>query len=76
MWYLTWMLGTAMACGVAVAVGLWYELHRERLDGSQKAVGAASGSAAVATSATSVTSATRAASQASVISSAAGERKA
>lgn len=34
MWYLTWMLGTALACGVAVAVGLWYELHHERLDGS------------------------------------------
>lgn len=34
MWYLTWMLGTALACGVAVAVGLWYELHQERLDGN------------------------------------------
>ncbi|NLA51828.1 MAG: cytochrome bd-I oxidase subunit CydX [Alcaligenaceae bacterium] len=32
MWYLTWMLGTAFACGVAVAIGLWYELHQERLD--------------------------------------------
>lgn len=36
MWYLTWMLGTALACGVAVAVGLWYELHQERLDASSK----------------------------------------
>lgn len=36
MWYLTWMLGTAFACGVAVAVGLWYELHQQRLDGVKK----------------------------------------
>lgn len=32
MWYLTWMLGTAFACGVAVAAGLWYELHQQRMD--------------------------------------------
>ncbi|NLP32105.1 MAG: cytochrome bd-I oxidase subunit CydX [Oligella ureolytica] len=32
MWYLTWMLGTALACGVAIAVGLWYEIHQQRLD--------------------------------------------
>ena len=32
MWYLTWMLGTAFACGVAVAVGRWYEIHHLRLD--------------------------------------------
>lgn len=32
MWYLTWMLGTAFACGVAIAVGLWYEIHQQRLD--------------------------------------------
>ncbi len=34
MWYLTWLLGTSMACGVAVAVGLWYELHQQKLDAS------------------------------------------
>ena len=34
MWYLTWLLGTSMACGVAVDVGLWYELHQQKLDAS------------------------------------------
>ena len=32
MWYLTWMLGTTLACGIAVAVGLWYELHEDKMD--------------------------------------------
>lgn len=32
MWYLIWLLGTAFACGVAVAIGLWYEVHQQRLD--------------------------------------------
>lgn len=36
MWYLTWMLGTAFACGVAIAVGLWYEIHQQRLDAASE----------------------------------------
>ncbi|NLA88336.1 MAG: cytochrome bd-I oxidase subunit CydX [Alcaligenaceae bacterium] len=38
MWYLTWMLGTAFACGAAIAAGLWYELHQQRMDGSTETV--------------------------------------
>ena len=34
MWYLTCLLGTSRACGVGVAEGLWYELHREKFDAS------------------------------------------
>lgn len=33
MWYLTWMLGTALASAFAVGCGLWYEVHKRNLDG-------------------------------------------
>lgn len=32
MWYLTWLLGLALACAFTVACGLWYEVHRKELD--------------------------------------------
>lgn len=26
MWYFSWILGTALACSVAIATGIWLEL--------------------------------------------------
>ncbi|AZV94858.1 cytochrome bd-I oxidase subunit CydX [Kerstersia gyiorum] len=34
MWYLTWLLGLALACAFTVGCGLWYEVHQKDLDGA------------------------------------------
>lgn len=27
MWYFSWILGTGLACSLAILNGIWYELH-------------------------------------------------
>ncbi len=30
MWYFAWILGTALACTLAILWGMWYELRSEK----------------------------------------------